>query len=100
MSPLETERLESHLIQVIVFVVLGARRADFDGQALVRQLIHPDSVRDRDRSGHRAALVLGFGRNCRLSAKFPAGVDEAVENLFVVKHKDNAEFITPIPSPA
>src|SRR5271166_1557893 len=82
-------------IQVIVFVVLGALGGDLERHALVRQLIHPDTGRDRSRSSQRSTLLPGLGSGGGLSAEFPAGVDKAVERLIVVEDEDHPKFLHP-----
>src|SRR5271165_3545851 len=82
-------------IQVIVFVVLGALGGDLERHALVRHLIHPDTGRDRSRSGQRSTLFTGCGSGRGLSAEFPAGVDKVVERRIVVEDEDHAKFLHP-----
>ena len=60
---------------------------------LVGQLIHPDAVRNRCFAATRSSLVSGFCSRRSRSAQIPAGVDEALECIFVVEDKDQPKFL-------
>src|SRR6202008_2665729 len=66
---------------------------NFEGNALVGELIHPDAIRDRRRSSHRSALGSGSSRGGSLSAELPPGVHEALQRPFVVEDEDHTEFL-------
>ena len=69
---LSTASSHHALIQIAVLVVLRPFPRDLRGKARVGELIHPDTRRNGDSTGHLGSLFAGLGRGRRLPAELPA----------------------------
>ena len=62
--------------------------------AVSDELLHSDSVRNRDRSGKASAFSFtGCSSGISLGAHLPAGIDKLVEGVFGFENKDDVEFL-------
>src|SRR5471032_3121018 len=85
-------------VEVRVLVVFGALGGKLEREAVVRELVDPDSRRDRHRAGvELGSLSAHLGARRRLGAELPAAVDELVEPAPGLEHPHEPELLHPEP---